>query len=491
MRRQILTIAISFSLTLGLLACSGVDPRVQKAHPQTVPSSIFQAQQQQPVAQVKLPVIDFTPSVAVWVDAAVLRNASVAEAKARLDEAQAQFGNARGALLPELSANLSGSDGKQRREQIEPAGENDLPLRSERRQGTLEFRWELDLFGAKRKRARAASALSEASAADLHAAQQSIAAELQRALVERYAAAARQQHYQKLLTTLAQTEVLEKALADRGLRNSAEWLRVRSERQVRINESDRDALALKTHQLRLRALSDRPIDEIDALIEASAAPTQCALDNGFSMPLTMLALRPDVRAARWRLQAALQDADAAQLDRLPSIHLNGSTGTNRQRDSDIFSAMTKVFDNSFGLSITQKLFAGGRLKADANAAAARSAALAAAYQQRLLLAAEETDIAIANAKQNSASRERLHAALADSERLNAISQVRFKAGIDSRLDALRAEREMIERRLTAIDGDRDQCLAAINLRLAIVQAWPAQGWPTSTQPPPQKSNKDT
>jgi outer membrane protein TolC len=444
-----LRLASVLSSLCWLSACTSFSNRVPEAQASIVK---LQIADQQSTAPSKLAPIVFSPEVQAWMDSAIASSASVAIAQARLDEANAQRRGSFGALFPELSANLGASDARQRSSAVAPAREDDLPVRNKRQQGSFEFRWELDLFGANRARHRAAENLSQAAQGDLDAARQSLAAELQLTLVRRVAAALRVDQSQQLLTLLGKIDALEKALADSGIRSRSDWLRVRADLQTRQSEVERDQLELEAQTLRLRSLSDTARETIVSMLIAQTLPA-CSTDAHFSLPLQALADRPDVAAARWRLQAALNDADAAQLDRL-------------------FSAITHSFEHSFGLSLVQKLFSGGRIQANADAAHARTAVQAAQYRQSLLLAAEEVDLAIATVKQSGGSARRLDAALRDSLELQKLANARQQAGIDSELDRAVVERDYLERALAANDGHREQCLAAISVRRALAQVWP-------------------
>ncbi len=464
---------VSFSTSLLLLGgCTNMVQRLAQAQPKTV-----SAQSTEPgsapkhLAHTKLPLIAFTPGTQAWMDRAIASSATVAIAQARMEEAQAQSRSVFGVLLPELSATLGASDGRQRAVAIEPPVETDLPVRNERRQGSFEFRWELDIFGANRARNRAAASLVRAAFADLTFARQSLAAQLQQTLVRRTAAISRVAYNQRLIAVLNKIDLLEQALADTGIRSRADWLRVRADLQARQNDAERDQLDLEAQTLRLRALSDSPRAEIERLLANEKLPN-CPVDAEFSLPLQALAARPDVSAAQWRLRAAFNDADAAQLDRLPNLTLTGSSGSSRQESTDLFSTITRSFEHSFGLSIAQKLFAGGRIQANVDAARARGAQQTAQYREVLLLAAEEVDLAIASARQSSRSASRLDAALLDSEQLRALSQARLQAGIDSQLDRALVERDYLERALAALDGQRERCVAAISVRRALASVWP-------------------
>jgi outer membrane protein TolC len=484
-RRNCALILVSLLFNLWLLtACTSISSRMQQALPQSVSQPTIEPQT---ATKINLPPITFAPEVQAWMDSAIANSATVAVVRARLDEANAERRSAFGILLPELNANLGASESHQRSISVQPQLEDDLPVKSVRRQGSLEFRWELDLFGANRARHRASTALLQAAQNDLDAARQSLAAELQQALVQRTAAVLRADQSQQLVSLLGKIDVLEKALVDHGIRSRAEWLRVRADLQTRQSEAERDLLELEAQTLRLRSLSDTPRETIESLLTLQTLPS-CSTNADFSVPFQALAGRPDVSAARLRLQAALNQADAAQLDRLPNLTLTGSTGTNRQQNSDLFTVITRSFEHSLGLSLVQKIFAGGRIQANADAARARSAAQAAQYRQSLLFAAEEVDLAVATAKQSSDTSGRLDAALLDSTQLQKLAQARLEIGIDSQLDRALIARENFERVLAAIAGRRDHCLAAIGVRRALAQVWTAPDrYLAATKNPPSTS----
>jgi outer membrane protein TolC len=473
-----LTIACT---NFALLSGCAMAPRMSANYPNTVPASALapvsigdaigtnDANDASVAKRFALEPLTFSSAASDWINQALARSATVAAAQASLAQADASTTLARGALLPELNANLDTRDIAER----EAPGVTLSAARrhSVRRSASVEFRWELDLFGAGKKRFAAQRAQTQASAAELFGARQRVASELQLAMVRGYHAQQRQTLAAAAVAQLKIIEHLEKSLTDSGIKDQTDWLRVRSDLQTRQSELELDQLELQAQRLRLRALSDRPLGEVDQLLASLAPPGNCNVSATQNLSQRALALRPDVLAAQYRLRATLNEADAAQLDRLPSFTLTGSTQTTRTGDA-LAASLMRSFEHSFGLGLVQRLFASGRISAAANSAAAQAALAGAQYRETLLLAAQELDFALAKAKQSTQTARRSRSALHASIGLRVHSAARRNAGIDSVLTHANVERETLERRLNANDSARDRCESAIALRRAAAQVWP-------------------
>ena len=91
--------------------------------------------------------------------------------------------------------------------------------------------------------------------------------------------------------------------------------------------------------------------------------------------LELLARRPDLQAARWRVQAALSQIDVAKAAFYPDVNLSGSIGLDSISYEHLLSAPSRTL--FLGPTLTMPLFDSKRLNAElANARSARNEAIA-------------------------------------------------------------------------------------------------------------------
>ncbi|WP_256360861.1 TolC family protein, partial [Methylomonas koyamae] len=109
------------------------------------------------------------PTLTRLLDAAERQSASLAEAKARVEQARANLAGADGALLPNLDASLAG-----KRSSASFGGE---PFVWNQYSAGLQSSWEIDLFGGLARQQQAALGQLAAKSAAWHDARVTVAAE--------------------------------------------------------------------------------------------------------------------------------------------------------------------------------------------------------------------------------------------------------------------------------------------------------------------------
>lgn len=110
------------------------------------------------------------------------------------------------------------------------------------------------------------------------------------------------------------------------------------------------------------------------------------------VPVSLLAARPDVRAAERQLEAAFYSTNAARSSFYPQITLSGSAGWTNSAGSMIINP-GKFVAAAVG-SLTQPLFAQGKLTAQLKIAKAKQEEASLSFQQTLLNAGVEVNEAI-------------------------------------------------------------------------------------------------
>ena len=173
-------------------------------------------------------------------------------------------------------------------------------------------------------------------------------------------------------------------------------------------------------------------DELGAVTEMK--------DVSPGLPSDVLLQRPDILMAEHQLRAANANIGAARAAFFPRITLTGGVGTISSDLSGLFESGTRTW--SFTPEIVAPIFASGSLKANLKAAKVDREIAVAQYEKAIQVAFSEVSDAltlrVALVAQQHAQQSLVHA-LEETYRL---SDARYKAGIDSYLGVLVAQRSL-------------------------------------------------
>ena len=159
---------------------------------------------------------------------------------------------------------------------------------------------------------------------------------------------------------------------------------------------------------------------------------------GAGLPSDLLVNRPDVRAAEYRLSAAGANNAAARARLFPTISLTGSAGYASADLSDLFKSGNFVW--SIGPSLDIPIFDWGTRQANIRISETDQQIALSDYEKSIQTAFREVNDALAvreNIGDRIAAQRRLVEATNTTYRL---SEARFRAGIDSYLTVLDAQR---------------------------------------------------
>jgi len=214
----------------------------------------------------------------------------------------------------------------------------------------------------------------------------------------------------------------------------------------------------------LAVLLGRPPEGFD--VAAADLETLTIPDVAPGLPADLLVRRPDVVTAEANLNSAHANVAAARAAFFPAISLTGSGGI--ASGALIGLATNPVASFSFGASLAQVIFDGGRLTAQSDEAKASEQELIATYRGTAINAFSEVETAlggIAHFAEQEAYQIELEA---QSEQAFNIAQTRYREGIADFLSVLDAQRTLY--------SARDQ-LGQIKLQrlLAIVALYKAMG----------------
>ncbi len=402
------------------------------------------------------------PELTRLVESALTANLDIAQAEARLNEADALVRRARADQLPGGSVNASAA--RQRQSLEGPIGTFARNAPGFRRDQTVfdtgaQASWELDLFGRLGAAARAARSDRAETAALLDGVRVRIAAETADAYVMLAAA------HERLTIVEAQRDVLQKLAAATQRRFDAGEAGLGELQQTRGDLARVEALVplvgieAETQRNRLQVLTGGSTRiALPAIIPR--APGLGGLDS----PAQVLRRRPDVRAAEARVAAADARIGSALAEYYPSISIAGLIGFQALDADRLFTAPALNAQGLVGLR--WRLFDFARVDAEVAAARARGSGAVIAYRAALLLATEDVENALFAlvARQRQASEAgRARDSFTTAARA---AQRTFHAGITALPQLLDAERRL----LGARQDEADARLAAASAAVASFRA---------------------
>ncbi len=405
------------------------------------------------------------PLLVQLIDAAQQNNPTLEQAALRIAEARANARIAGAALVPALDANASVSRGNTL---LIAAGS---PAVATMTSGTLDARWEIDVFGAARNRARAAEARVEGSELQWHDARVSLAAEIADTYVGLRACEALVDVLDAQAESLAQTESLTLRKTEAGFEAPANAALARAnaaDARARATAQRADCDVALVQLATLTALP--PTGLRDAVAAARARlPEPVAFDVD-TVPARVLAQRPDLMAAERAAVAAAAEVAGAEADRYPRLSLAGSIGRSSLRQGgETFTGSTW----SIVPALVAPLFDAGRRSAAADAARARFAIAQADWRARALDAVREVEQALV--RLDAADRRLDDARTAEQgyRQFLEASTTQWEVGAISLIDLEQARRDAQNASAALLQTQRERIGAWLALYKAVGGGWQA------------------
>jgi len=389
---SIRVLAIATALTLALTGCvtsRGLHPTGQLTQSDSLASA-------QSLAGVQLtpaawPAQDWwvglgDPQLSALIAEALKNNPGLAAADALAKQAQAQVAGLNAARGPQVDLNAAVPGARySSKDYAYPIA--DLGTFAWAKSATLDFSWGLDLWGGKRAAWEAAMGRSHAAEIDAHAARIQLSVNVARAYTQLGYA------YAQLDVADAELQRTEKVL-DLTRRYVAGGLGVPQQ----MHQAD-FAVASAEQQ---KAQAERAIDAVRSSLSVLLGqgpdrglqiarprllqPADLALPD--NLPVDLIGRRPDLVAARWRVEAASKDIKATKTEFLPNISLSAMAGFVAVGDSvNLFQLPARTYGITPALNLP--FFDGGRLRANLAATDAEYDRLVAQYNSTLVSAVNQ------------------------------------------------------------------------------------------------------
>lgn len=380
----------------------------------------------------------------------------VAAAAARVRQAQAQARIAGAALLPDVSLSATAQRFKEPQETV-----------SGFYTAQLFASYEIDIWGgnaALRDSARAAL-LSTAYARD--AVTLTVVATVANTYLQTVALRERVTIAERNLENSQRILALVESRARAGAATPLELAQQRG-----LVATQRQELALRAQQSRaslaaLAVVLGRPVEGFDiaaTTLDEIAAPTAAT-----GVPSELLVRRPDLAQAERALAAADADITVARAAMLPTLTLTAGAGVGAEHVRNLFD--TSLYNLAAGLVVP--IFNAGRLSAGRDLAVARREELLAAYRGAIVNAFGDVETALTAVDGVASQRVAQAEALRQAREAARLSESRYRAGAETLLTVLDAQRTLYAAQDQSVQLGLSQLQASVGLYRALGGGWTA------------------
>lgn len=403
------------------------------------------------------------------IEKALANSPTIAEADARLRSVAASYRAVRGENLPTLDFNANRG-----RERINFAAfgfPEAPPLGIDRYVIGGTVRYDLDIFGGRRRNDEAAQANLDAETSRAAAARLSLAGNVTLQALEIASLQSQIKAAQEVIA--ADTETL--SLAEKAVKLGAQ---PEVSTLVPGAQLAQDEAALPPLKRRLSEARNAFAALLGEAPGAASIPNftladfQTPAEVPIAVPSELVRRRPDIVAAEQSLHTSVALIGVRQADLYPKLALTGSITNMADAFRDAFNYEASGW--RYGLDLTSPIFHGGALRARVGVAKADAQAAAARYNQTVLRAFVEVADAMSaltyDTETLNAQRRALEVAQSN---LNARKRL-FELGRGEILDTLDAQRQanIARRAAAAADGERLKSLATLYAATATIDIPP-------------------
>jgi NodT family efflux transporter outer membrane factor (OMF) lipoprotein len=367
---------------------------------------------------------------------------------ARVDEARARRGIARGEWFPGLDSSSTYQRSRISEEVLEVVpGDRTSNFWST----GLDASWEIDFFGRIRRSVESATAGLQASVEDYRDVLVSVFAEVAasyvevRTLQERIRLAELNVRNQRSTLQLVIDRNRAGLVGDLDVRQAEQNL-ARTESFIPILRSN---LAAAIHRLGV-LLGDRP-SILFAELSPQAPIPKLPDEILVGVPVDLLRQRPDIRRAERTLAAQTARIGVAKADLYPRLTL---VGTFALQASDFAKWFTgDAFSYGFGPAVRWNLFDGGRVRANVQAQEALTEQALIGYEQTVLVALEEVENAMVAFVQENDRRDALERSVVASVAATGLVKTLYRTGLTDFQNVLDTERTQFQEQDTLAESE--------------------------------------
>ncbi|MDQ0653661.1 efflux transporter outer membrane subunit [Pseudomonas cedrina] len=382
----------------------------------------------------------------------------VASARAHQAEAAAYAANAE--RMPTLDASAGVSRSRLARDQ-DPRGEGDAY--STVRNIGASFNYNFDLWGGQRAAWEAALGEARAAQVDQQAARLTLAANVAKAYSDLGQAHIVRDLANDDLKRTRQMLDLSKRRLDSGIDSQYQYQQTESleaSSQSQLIDAEKQ---LQSAKIALAVLLGKGPDRGNELARPTVLkPGAVAVPS--VLPAELLGRRPDLIAARWRVEAAARNIDASKTRFYPNLNLSASAGAESLLGDAMFGPASRFFN--IAPTISLPIFDGGRLRADLDARDADYDLAVAQYNKTLVQALGDIGTTLSQLRDTGRQIQAQQHAADIAQQSYDTGVQRYSSGIGNYLDVLSIEQQLLQtqRQLATLNA------AQIDLSIQLMQA---------------------
>ncbi|WP_321925535.1 efflux transporter outer membrane subunit [Burkholderia sp. BCC1998] len=397
------------------------------------------------------------------IEVALRNNRDLRLAALNVEAAEAQYGIQRSARLPSIDA---GASFTRQRTAADPQSNPPLLESTQNRYGVDVgiSAFEIDLFGRVKSLSDAAFARYLATDHGRRAVQIALVGAVADAYFAERLAQEQRALAERTLGDWQQSLDLARRLKEAHQASGVDI--AQAEGQVASATADLEARTRAVEQARnalRRLLGSEPPKDLPDPLPLEQQPVMTQLPAG--LPSELLFRRPDIQQAEQNLVAANADIGAARAAFFPRLSLTSSIGFLSPAMGSLFAGGQNVW--SFAPQVTVPIFQGGRLRSELRLAEVRKASAVAEYERSIQTAFREVADGIAGRETFGRQIEAQTRVVASAERRTDLSNLRYRAGVEGRLELLDSQRQLYAARQALLDLRRSELSNAVALYKAL------------------------
>lgn len=396
---------------------------------------------------------------------ALAANTDVRVAVARIEKARAGLRGARSDRLPQTDISATGTYGRVSEAQVLPGFDRE----GRRTDGQLAVSYELDLFGRVSRGVEASRGDLAAAQEDADAVRVTVVADTVRAYVDATSAADQLGVARRTVDLLDRSARITNARFERGLNQKLDVIRVTQLREQQAAAIPSLQAARDAALFRLATLTGRTPQDLPEAARTRTTTPDVSKPIPVGDGATLLARRPDVKAAERRLAADTARVGVATADLYPKITLGGSIGSTAVGATDILGGGPLRW--VLGPLISWAFPNQEAIRARIGGAKADVKADLATFDGTVLRALEETETALSAYRNALLRKERLASARDAAERAANVSLARESRGQIDSLDVLDAQRTLAQSEADYAAATRAVAFAQVDLFRALGGSW--------------------
>lgn len=418
------------------------------------------------------------PLLTTLVDDALAHSPTMDEALARIREARAQLRQKRVSELPSVSGNTTYLHAELPGASIGGSSDGQSGSSDGGGASRLDFynlglnaSWEVDLFGGGRRSIEQARATMGARMADLADAQVSLSAQVAEAYVKL-------RDVQERIRLNAASTALQQQQLDltgqrvaRGTASQLDLERLRTD----LERTQAQAIPLATQRdgylNQLAVLTGRTPGALDAtlgtIVPVPLPPAVVPIGD----PATLIAQRPDIRAAERQLAASTAAIGVSRAKELPRLQILGLLGLGGTSPGDMVD-LTKLTTLA-APSLSWSFLDFGRNRAATRVSEAQRDTADAQYRKAVLAALQDAEDALSRFGNTRTQLGRLADAEATASRAATLNRQRVAAGTSALIDQLDVERQRLSAAIAVTQAKAELTDSFIAVNKALGLGWTA------------------